>query len=211
MAGAGQKLTLADLSRSLAAAAANAPALAHKFLQAAAVLCGAELKRGMAEGVSPDGTPYKPLKFPRPNGGDRPLRDTGALLASLGGGSGHVRRVGGNSLVIGTNLDYAATHQYGATILPAKGKYLSIPLTAAAKKAGGAAQYPGQLVGRYGKVGGVLLDAQSGEKQYALAKKAVIPARPFVGFSESLKEKLAKLAAAIFGAALGVKRGAEQP
>ena len=203
MAGAAMKLSVGDMAKQLAAAGAAAPALVHKFFQAASILIGAELKRGIADGRSPDGTPFKPLARPRPNGGGQPLRDTGALLASLGGGAGHVERTEGNTLVVGTNLDYAATHQYGATILPAKGKYLSIPLTAAAKRSGGAANYPGDLVGRYGKVGGVLLDAGSGEPQYALAKKVTIPARPFVGFSEALREKLGKLAAAVFGGVLG--------
>lgn len=46
----------------------------------------------------------------------KPLANTGRLRASLLGGAGHVRRAGRMELEIGTNLPYAAVHQYGATI-----------------------------------------------------------------------------------------------
>jgi phage gpG-like protein len=79
-------------------------------------------------GHSPSGEPWLPLKNPRDRprdrnarGGEdnkqRPLRDTGILMASLTGqGDGHVERIQDRRIVWGTNVDYAAVHQYGASI-----------------------------------------------------------------------------------------------
>jgi phage gpG-like protein len=79
-------------------------------------------------GHAPDGEPWLPLKNPRDRprdrrarGGEgnkqRPLRDTGILMASLtGSGEGHVERIEDRRLIWGTNVDYAAVHQDGAEI-----------------------------------------------------------------------------------------------
>lgn len=43
------------------------------------------------------------------------LVDTGTLRASVTGkGEGYIRRLGPTRLVMGTNIKYAATHQYGS-------------------------------------------------------------------------------------------------
>lgn len=52
----------------------------------------------------------------RRTGQSIPLVNTGRLRASLMGGAGHIRRSGAFGIEIGTNLPYAAVHQYGATI-----------------------------------------------------------------------------------------------
>lgn len=64
--------------------------------------------------AGPDGKPWTPLKRrPRPKrasgggGGSKPLIDTGALRRSI-----HTQ-LGTDSVAIGTDLVYAATHQYG--------------------------------------------------------------------------------------------------
>src|SRR5581483_10822530 len=58
-----------------------------------------------------------PLKRPRARGGDVPLRDTGVLMASLTGqGKGHVKEVTAHALVWGTNIEYAAIHNWGGII-----------------------------------------------------------------------------------------------
>lgn len=60
----------------------------------------------MTQGKSPDGTPYQPLKNPRPTGHNQqsgPLIDFGDLLLSLiGEGSGGITRVDGRSAEVGT-------------------------------------------------------------------------------------------------------------
>lgn len=78
----------------------------------------------------PDGSPWKPLGHERPAGGDKPLSNTGLLKGSVtGGGSGHVEELSETSLVMGTNLDRAAIHQWGGVIRPRNAKMLAIPLT----------------------------------------------------------------------------------
>lgn len=81
-----------------------------------------------ATGHAPDGTPWLPLKNPRDRPRDRrarkgdgnsqrPLRDSGILMASLtGSGENHVERVEDRRLTWGTNVDYAGVHQNGAEI-----------------------------------------------------------------------------------------------
>jgi phage gpG-like protein len=111
-------------------AGANAmPGAVPKFLSAAAILCSSELKRGIDDSKSPDGTPFAPLKHPRRRKRDRkakgagtqqPLRDTGLLLASLTSGQGHVQRTTQDGLTLGTNLAYAHFHQDGTKFMVAR-------------------------------------------------------------------------------------------
>lgn len=71
-------------------------------------------------GTSPYGAPWKPLN-PRFRTG-QPLRDTGRLQRSI------TSQVQGDAVVVGTNVRYARTHQYGATILPKNGEFLRVPV-----------------------------------------------------------------------------------
>lgn len=64
---------------------------------------------------------------------------SGRLSASLRAGGGvaggdTVFRVSGSSVVVGSNLPYAAQVQFGGTILPKEGKALAIPLLARLKR-----------------------------------------------------------------------------
>jgi phage gpG-like protein len=73
----------------------------------------------------PDGRPWAPLQRPRRRGrsGEKPLRDTGLLMASLTAGSGaagHVERLSPHELVWGTNIEYAGFHQDGTRHVPAR-------------------------------------------------------------------------------------------
>lgn len=193
-----QTLDVSQLRSFLAQTAAGLrPRDPKKTLAACAVVLKNELKRMMQAGVSPDGTPYAPLKHARPNGKSHPLWDTGALVRSVGAGAGHVERISGDSLEIGTNLEYAAVHQYGATITPKKGKYLAIPLTMAAKRAGSPRNFPTLLKPIMGKRGGVLVGGTPKRRkgvpivgkaiaQYALVRSVRLEARPFIGFSPKM-------------------------
>lgn len=71
-------------------------------------------------GQSPWGVPWKPLN-PRYRTG-QPLRDTGRLQRSI------TSQVQGDAAVVGTNVRYAAVHQFGATILPKNAKFLAAPV-----------------------------------------------------------------------------------
>jgi hypothetical protein len=97
------------------------------------------------------------------------LIDTGALVNSV---SVLVR---GAEVWIYSGLVYAAIQEVGGHIAPVNGKYLTIPLTSAAKKIGGARNWPGKLH----KQGMTLADEQ-GIPQYALSTGVDIPARPWL-------------------------------
>lgn len=66
--------------------------------------------------TDPYGNPWKPLVL---RAGGKPLLDTGRLASSY---TYHVTAMG---FVVETNVDYAATHQYGATIVPVVAKSLA--------------------------------------------------------------------------------------
>ena len=79
-------------------------------------------KKNFAQGSSPDGEPWAPLLHPRrrSKGVDRPLRDTGLLMASVTGGSNSVDSVTPQSLIVGSNLFYAGFHQFGTRKMVAR-------------------------------------------------------------------------------------------
>jgi len=91
----------------------------------------ASAKENFAGGHGPDGEAWAPLARPRKRTKgmgkakgaekDKPLRDTGLLMASLtAAGPGHVERLTRAELLQGTNLGYARYHQYGTRHIPAR-------------------------------------------------------------------------------------------
>jgi phage gpG-like protein len=132
-----------------------------------------DVKKRFSSSTSPEGTPWRPLKYPRPNGGNAPLRDTGQLMASITG------KADATGVVVGTNRVGAALHNFGGTIRPKKRKFLAIPLTREAKRAGSPR--------RLRKTKGIPLFARKVRGRwfghFLLTRKAVIPARPFMGVS----------------------------
>lgn len=97
--------------------------------------------------VGPDGKPWKPLKFPRPRGGNKPLFDTGKLRDSITGKSPEFRsEVGFNYVAIGTVHPGANLMHAGGTVVPTKAKALAIPLTKDAVRAGSPRKFPRPLV-----------------------------------------------------------------
>jgi phage gpG-like protein len=180
MTGIGQVVTLADLARAAAGASGPfAPPVGAggvpdaRTLREVIEIGKADIKRRFVSGTAPDGTPWKPLRFNRPSGPGKPLQDTGELTASIQG------RSEPGQVVWFTTRQGAALQNNGGTVVPRKGKFLAIPLTVEAKRAGsprrvtGSARVPlfarrvnGQLVGHF-----------------LLVKKVVVPARPFMGLS----------------------------
>lgn len=65
-------------------------------------------------GIDPWGTPWLPLKLRK----GQPLRDTGRLNRSI------TSTADQSGVTVGTNLFYAPTQQFGATIVPVKAKRL---------------------------------------------------------------------------------------
>lgn len=147
----------------------------------------AECKINALNQVSPDGTPFAPSKHPRRWGNGGPLNDTGKMIAGIEA-----------SVPAPTELDLTSDSpqsrlmQDGGTIVPVNAKFLTIPLTEEAARAGGARNYPGDLtpIINKQKTKGVLRD-EDGEAVYALTVGPIdVPARPFVGFSEEMLQSI---------------------
>jgi len=132
-----------------------------QLLRAVGAEAEAQTKERFETKVSPDGNTWKEL-----------AEKTAAYYAENGmtGGSllvrgGYLRdsvthNVEGGSwaVIVGATMEYAATHQFGATITPKTAKALAVP-------------------------------------GYGFLKKVTIPARPYLGVSESDARELADLAA----------------
>lgn len=160
------------------------PGLGRELVQ----ILVSDVKGRFLSSTAPDGRAWAPLKRPRPSGGGKPLLDTGALMASISG------RFTPTSVVVGTNRPGAALHQFGGTVRPVKGKFLAIPLTPMAKRAGS----PRRLTG----TAALPLFARRIEGElrghFLLVKGAKVPARPFLGVSaDGSKALLGAIGAAI--------------
>ncbi len=92
--------------RAMVAAAQSLEPL-HQRIGAALV---SRVQLGFKTGTSPYGATWAPLKLRQ----GQPLRDTRRLLSSI------VPAADPAGVTVGTNVDYAAVHQFGATIKPKK-------------------------------------------------------------------------------------------
>lgn len=185
MAGATESITVLELSRQLQATIQRieSPQL-EPYLQAISVLAVADTKKRFNEQRSPYGIPWAPLAHKRINskGNDLALLDTGLLRNSI------QAKATRDELIVSSNLQYAGVHQWGATIVPVKAKFLCIPLTKEAKYAGSPRRFKRPLSPRINKqrTKGVLLEKIGNREivHFAMVKQVVIPARPFLGFSK---------------------------
>ena len=96
---------------------------------------------------------------------------------------------------VGTNVIYAAIHQFGGTIRPRKKKALAIPLTKEAAAIGSPRFFPRKLklIWEKGAKQGFLYEFQLGKKpvaQYVLVHQVTIPARPFLGVSDGDRQEI---------------------
>jgi phage gpG-like protein len=80
------------------------------------------LEERFATATDPQGQPWKPSLRAQLEGGQT-LSDTGRLRRSFS-----VRAAGPWGFTIGTNVRYAAPHQFGATITPKRARYLRFRL-----------------------------------------------------------------------------------
>ncbi|WP_153768155.1 phage virion morphogenesis protein [Labrenzia sp. CE80] len=147
---------------------------------------------------APDGTPWQRhaprtakarLKRSRKNAPVTPkiLRDSNRLYSSI------ISEASSDEAAVGTNLVYAAIHQAGRTVT----------------------QYPQSRMVRFRKVGRQTRFARQAHKRaydrpvtYG-ARTIVIPARPYLGFSDTDQTEILAIAEAHFEAAISdVDRGA---
>lgn len=193
MAGLVSTVTVADLARLAGTGPLAPPVDPRRPLDPRAgreivqVLVG-DVKRRFATGTTPEGQRWRPLKYARPRGGDKPLLDTGRLMNSITG------RVEATAVVVGTAHPAAPLAQFGGVVRPKKAKALAIPLTKEAVRAGSPRRMRGsQKVPLFAKkVGGKWVG------HFLLVKKVTVPARPFLGVS---KEAARVVAAVLFDAA----------
>lgn len=94
--------------------ASELPSLMTKIKQHAAIEARRQIRRTFVEGRDPYGTPWAPLKLRK----GKPLRLSGLL-------STFVVTQSGDGFVVQATAPYVATHQYGATIVPKRAKWLT--------------------------------------------------------------------------------------
>lgn len=225
---AGQAIDLAKLPQVLKAGKINPERAKTAFFKNARMLLISETKKCFDEGRSPEGQVWLPVKHPRVRGSGTPvpLRDTGILMASVTARSheNRVDRESGNTLEWGTNAIQANLMQYGGTVKP-KNKYLTIPVSIEAIRAGSPLRFPQadkRLKWACGEKGGIVYEVlstmnkanpyrstiKSKRYNHIFAKvrgadviihfyavtEVTVPARPFVGFTPAMAEKLARIA-----------------
>ena len=193
MAGVAKSIPLASLpswldrAERLVSAANFEPAL-----KACKIVVMSAVAKNFQQGRGPGGESWAPLKWRS----GKPLYDKGLLMASVtGSGQGGVLRIDETTLIVGTNLDYAATHQYGAVITPVGAKALAVPVTAEARHSGGPRRMGGlHIVWPKGRPSWTLRD-DTGNVQFALVKSVTIPARPFLGWNNEMADECAEIVA----------------
>jgi phage gpG-like protein len=215
----GQKITVVDLDNRVQSIVRGIGVQRFSSIwPAVAQMAVSDVKKNFNESHSPDGTPWIPLAHGRPGGKgrDKPLQDKGLLYASIQG------RANDAGVTIGTNVNYAPIHQFGGVIRPKRAKFLAIPLTVEAKRAGSPRNFPGGFRFAPTKNGGwVMLSARplsagqqakitarrasgkaltAGQQrqiaavpQYLLVREVRVPARPFLGFSPVLLGRVEQL------------------
>ena len=149
----------------------------------------AEVKLRFATSTTPLGAGWLPLRFPRVRGGAKPLYDRGDLLKSIGS----VVQIGSRQASWGTNWISARVHNFGATIRPKNGKYLAIPATKEALRAGSPRNFPFKLtfIKFTPRLAAWVLKPVNKDTftvQYWLVTEVTIPPREFMGWNDKLIE-----------------------
>lgn len=125
--------------------------------------------------TGPHGLRWKESRRAKEQGGQT-LSATARLRRSLSYIAGR------DSVAWGTNVKYAAIHQFGGVIRAKAGPFLAIPITDAARAAGSPRNMEGLSVAQTLKGQFILVDSK-GITQYLLRVQVTMPARPFLGVS----------------------------
>lgn len=136
---------------------------------------GAQLR--FRAGRGPDGIAWRPTRR-----GGQTLRDTGRLRNSI------TSAFSDSTATVGTNVIYAAIHQFGGVIRARNGPFLAIPVSEAARAHGSAGGGPTGMAGLavwQTLKGQFVLGSADGTVHYLLRRQVVMPARPFLGVSDA--------------------------
>ncbi|MDT7838206.1 phage virion morphogenesis protein [Aquabacterium sp. OR-4] len=142
---------------------------------ARAMVTGAQMRFRMQ--TAPNGQPWSKSYRARTEGGQT-LSMSRRLRNSING------QATGHSATVGTNVVYAAIHQFGGVIRAKAGPFLAIPVTPAARAAGSPRSMEGLHVAQTLKGQFILVDSK-GQTHFLLRRQVKIPARPFLGVSGS--------------------------
>jgi HK97 gp10 family phage protein len=82
-------------------------------------------------------------------------------------------------VAIGTDLEYAAIHEFGGVIKPKNARFLAIPVSSAAKIAVSPGNFPDKLNFVPRSFGGMLVD-RAGEAHFILKTSVTIPSHPYL-------------------------------
>lgn len=93
---------------------------------------------------------------------------------------------------VGSNVVYAAIHQFGGVIRAKKGPFLAIPMTPQARSAGSPTRMPGLHVWQTTK-GQFVMGTEQGVVHFLLRRQVTLPARPFLGASDDDKTELLRV------------------
>jgi hypothetical protein len=107
--------------------------------------------------------------------------DTGNLnrgIVILGNAAPDEKGVSGTWGVV--DVEYALIHELGGVIEPKNSKFLAIPVTDLARKAGSPRNLVGLAYVQSIKGQPMLVDDESGEVHYILKRSVTIPARPYL-------------------------------
>lgn len=144
---------------------------------------GAQLR--FRTGVGPDGTAWPHSRRASEEGGQT-MSLTRRLRNSITAASSNT------TAAVGTNVVYAAIHQFGGVIRAKKGPFLAIPVTPQARAAGSPTRMPGLHVWQTLK-GQFVMGDDKGNVHFLLRRQVTMPERPFLGASEADKTELVKV------------------
>lgn len=125
---------------------------------------------------APDGTEWKPSRRAEQEGGQT-LSLSRLLRNSIT--AAHDAR----SATVGTNLQYAAIHQFGGVIRAKKGPFLAIPVSSLARAKGSPRGIEGLRVWTTLK-GNYVMGTDDGTVHFLLRRQVTMPARPFLGVGD---------------------------
>ena len=144
---------------------------------------GAQMRFRGARG--PDGQPWQTSRRAAEEGGQT-LSLTRRLRNSI------TTSATSTTAAVGTNVVYAAIHQFGGVIRARKGPFLAIPVTPAARNAGSPTRMPGLHVWQTIK-GQYVLGDDKGTVHYLLRRQVTMPERPFLGASTADRAELLRV------------------